>query len=73
MLPPKLISVVPIQVQGTQGVRIFQVTVLLQPASAAQTSGAYIVFEYCPDVFNPRWRVCGQVHESDEYYRDSSD
>lgn len=73
-MPPKIISISPIELKAQSKIRIFQVNVKIiyllknSKEELPKEITDYIVFEYCPDVFNPRWRICGRVKESNHYY-----
>ena len=64
------------EIRSKGSIRIIQATLevpyqLIDDRTNAKPIEAkdYVVFEYCPDVFDRRWRICGRVHESDHYFR----
>lgn len=77
-IKPRIISVSPAEIKGSTLVRIFQATLEMRyelpevPPSKKKTEKVdYVVFEYCPDVYNPKWRICARVLESDHYFLES--
>jgi hypothetical protein len=70
--PPSLVSISPIEMQGASRVRIIQVIAMMchQPIGDSPAIKEFVVFEYCPDIYNVRWRVCARVHESTRYFKE---
>lgn len=71
--PTKLVYLLPIDLQGDVRKRIFQVTAQFSyrypEAGAERTTVDNVVFEYDPNIPNPRWRICARVAPSDCYFR----
>jgi len=69
---PKLVQIVPAELRAKETTRIFQVTLkvfyTMESHTGVQNRFDYAVFEYCPDVFDAKWRVCGRVKESAHYF-----
>jgi hypothetical protein len=67
---PRIINIVPIELQVGSKIRIFQITVEIEyhKSLGSKPIVEYIVFEYCADIYNPTWRICGRVFPSDQYF-----
>ena len=69
---PKLVQIVPAEIRAKEITRIFQVTLkvfyTIESQAGIQHRFDYPVFEFCPDVFDAKWRVCGRIKESTHYF-----
>ena len=70
MREPRIINIIPIELQTGSTIRIFQVTVEIEYRMSFESEPIveYIVFEYCADIYKPTWRICGRVFPSDQYF-----
>lgn len=69
---PRVVNVLPIQINGKRTLTIYQVTVeykyVVHFSSHTEEMTENVVFELNSSVSDPRWRVCGKVGPSNKYF-----